>query len=94
MRQRPGACGRIVSVGPERSAIGAGATGRVAPRPRRRPNLLDRLVRIPIGFLWLGVLAILSVPVILYMTVLYHAVQGISGLIGRGGAARPGRFRT
>jgi len=74
-------------------AAGNGASGAAAhaaprPRPRRNLNLADRLLRVPIGFLWLGVLAIVAVPVLIYMTLLYWAVQGTSSLFGRSRARR------
>lgn len=34
----------------------------------------DRFVRVPVGFLWLLVIAVVAVPVILYMTALAYAV--------------------
>lgn len=55
------------------------------PRPRRAPSLADRVLFIPLGFLWLIVLGIAAVPVLIYMTLLYYAVQGAGGLLrGRG----------
>jgi hypothetical protein len=56
----------------------APAAGR--PRPRRTLRLDDRLARVPIGFLWMGVLAIVAVPVFIYMTCLYWAVRWTSAL--------------
>jgi len=57
----------------------------VAPtrrRSRRGLSPFDRLVRVPLGLLWLGVMAVLAVPIILYMTLLYYSMQGI-GLLRR-----------
>ena len=48
-------------------------------------------MRVPIGFLWLGVLAVLAVPVIVYMTLLYYAAQWISPLFGRNRKTRGAR---
>jgi len=72
-------------------ATGAAATGGMRPRPRRALNLVDRLVRVPIGFLWLGVLVILAVPVMIYMTLLYWIVRWTSVLFGRRRAPRADR---
>lgn len=54
-------------------------------RPRRALNRIDLYVRAPLGFLWMAVLAILTLPVMIYMTLLYYAMQG---------AARLGRKRS
>ena len=62
-----------------------------AARPRRSLNLVDRLVRVPVGFLWLVVLAVAALPVMIYMTALYWSVQGISGLLGRKSTPRADR---
>lgn len=61
------------------------------PRPRRSLSLFDWIVRVPIGFLWLGVLMVAAVPIFLYMTVLYWTVQAISTLFGRRRGRRPER---
>ncbi len=74
------------------AASQATAAGR--PRPRRGLNRVDWLVRVPVGLLWLGVLAILAVPVMIYMTLLYWAARWTSSLFGgrrRGRADRPDR---
>ena len=52
------------------------------PRPRRALSILDWTVRVPIGVLCLGVLAIVALPIFLYMTVLYWIVQAISSAFG------------
>jgi hypothetical protein len=70
---------------------GAAATGVARPRPRRALSLVDRLVRVPIGFLWLGVLVLMAVPVMIYMTVLYWIVRWTSVLFGRSRAPRADR---
>ena len=70
---------------------GAGATAAVWPRPRRTLSIADRLVRVPIGFLWLGVLAIVAVPMLIYMTCFYWAVRWTSALFGRNRAPRANR---
>lgn len=49
-------------------------------RPRRRLTLTDYLVRVPLGLLSLVVLAIVAVPVMIYMTVLYYATRWASTL--------------
>jgi hypothetical protein len=60
------------------------------PRPRRALTPLDWIVRVPIGFLWLGILMIAAVPIFVYMTVLYWCVQGASSLPGkRNGRSAP-----
>lgn len=41
---------------------------------------IDRLVRVPLGLLWFGVLAIVAVPVMLYMTALHWVVQRVGAL--------------
>jgi hypothetical protein len=48
----------------------------------------ERFVKVPIGFLWLLVLAVVAVPVILYMTALAYAVDAARTL--RAGGAREG----
>jgi hypothetical protein len=53
------------------------------PRPRRRLTLTDSLVRAPIGLLWMIVMAIVAVPVMIIMSVLYFAVRWTSALFGR-----------
>ena len=50
---------------------------------------LQRVVGVPLGILWLGVILLLAVPVIIYMTVLYHLVH-----LGRRSAAAPDDSRT
>jgi len=72
-------------------AMRTAATEGARPRPRRALNLVDRLVRVPIGFLWLGVLVILAVPVMIYMTLLYWIVRWTLVLFGRGRAPRADR---
>ncbi len=51
------------------------AASRNRERPRREISRLDRLVRIPLGFLWLIVLAIVAVPVTIVMTLLYYLTR-------------------
>ncbi len=53
------------------------------PRPRRSLNTFDWIVRVPIGFLWLGVLMIAVVPIFVSMTVLYWIVRAASSVSGR-----------
>ena len=53
------------------------------PRPARRLGLFDRLVRIPLGFLWLIVLGILALPVAIVMTILYCVVRVAQAAGGR-----------
>jgi hypothetical protein len=80
-------------------AAGAGANDDAAseatadgrPRPRRELNRVDWLVRVPIGLLWLGVLAILAVPVMIYMTLFYWGARWTSSLFGRSRAGRTDR---
>ncbi len=45
-------------------------------RPRRHLTRTDRLVRAPLGLLWLGVVAIVAVPALVWMTLLHGAVLG------------------
>jgi hypothetical protein len=52
---------------------------------KRELSLFQRAVGVPLGILWLGVIALLAVPVIIYMTALYHLVH-----LGRGSAAATG----
>lgn len=66
---------------PSRDSSSAVSTKRRA-RPRRALNTLDRCARVPLGFLWLGVLAVAAVPVFIYMTVLYWIAQAASSLAG------------
>jgi len=72
-------------------AMSAATIEEARPRPRRAMNLFDRLVRVPIGFLWLGVLVILALPVMTYMTLLYWIVRWTSVLFGRSRAPRTDR---
>jgi len=61
------------------------------PRPRRHLNPFDRFVRAPIGLVWLVVLAIVAVPLLIYMTLLYWIVQGTRALFGRNRTTRAKR---
>ena len=58
------------------------ASGPPVQQGRRPLSLIDRLVRVPLGLLWLGLMAIVAVPVIIYMTLLYYCVQGTRRLMG------------
>ena len=58
---------------------------------RRELTYFDWLVRVPIGFAWMIVIAIVAVPVMIYMTLLYYAVQAVSALFGRRRAPRAER---
>jgi hypothetical protein len=49
-------------------------------RPRRRLNPIDYVVRVPLGLLSMIVLAIIAVPVMIYMTVLYYLVRWTGAL--------------
>lgn len=43
----------------------------------KRPlSRFRRFVSVPLGVLWLGVIAVVAVPVILYMTILYYLHVG------------------
>ncbi len=53
-----------------------------APRPRRPLSLADYLLRAPLGLIWFAIMIVVAVPVLLYMTVLYHVVQGAGALLG------------
>ena len=72
-------------------AVVMGGSSTPRPRPRRTLNRVDRFVRVPIGFLWLAVLAIVAVPLMIYMTLLYWIVQGTAALSGRNRASRADR---
>ena len=74
-------------IGGDRGATGPAAMG----RPRRALNLVDRFVRVPLGFLWMAVLAIVALPVMIYMTLLYYVVRGASALFSRKRPPRPDR---
>ena len=87
----PGAVDPGVRDAGDTGSGGAGATEARRPRPRRTLSLADLLVRVPIGFLWLGVLAIVAVPVMIYMTCLYWAVRWTSALFGKNRAPRTNR---
>jgi hypothetical protein len=56
-----------------------------------RLSAVDRYVRAPLGFLWLLVLAVVALPVMLYMTLLYYAVQGTASLLGGRRSRSPAR---
>ena len=49
-------------------------------RPRRRLNAIDYVVRVPLGLLSMIALAIIAVPVMIYMTVLYYAARWTGAL--------------
>ena len=49
-------------------------------RPRRRLTLADYLVRVPLGLLSMLVLALIAVPVMIYMTALYYAARWTGAL--------------
>jgi len=49
-------------------------------RPRRRLNPIDYVVRVPLGLLSMVVLAIIAVPAMIYMTVLYYLVRWTGAL--------------
>ncbi len=55
---------------------------------RRELRWSDWMVRVPIGFAWLIVIAILAVPVMIYMTALYYLVRWTAALFGRRRAPR------
>jgi len=59
----------------------------------RRLRPIDWLVKVPLGLVWFGVLAILAVPVLLYMTALYYIVGRVRVLRSGGGSDR-GASRT
>jgi hypothetical protein len=40
----------------------------------------ERCVKVPAGILWLAVMAVVAVPVILYMTALAYVVEAVRGL--------------
>ncbi|HEU4401424.1 MAG TPA: hypothetical protein VFT43_04910 [Candidatus Polarisedimenticolia bacterium] len=53
-----------------------------ATRPRRALSHFDRVVRVPLGFLWLAVIGVVAVPVLIGMTFLYyvtHAAESVAG---------------
>lgn len=43
-------------------------------------TLVDRLVKVPLGFAWFLVIGLVAVPVMLYMTALYFTVQAARSL--------------
>jgi hypothetical protein len=47
----------------------------------------DWLVKVPLGLVWFGVIAVLAIPVLLYMTALFHAVGWARGLRSGGGGS-------
>lgn len=64
----------------------------LTPSPAQRPlSGWERLVCVPLGFLWLAILLILAVPVCLYMTLLYFVVRALGWASGSASAARPSR---
>jgi len=54
---------------------------------------IDRLVKVPLGLVWFGVLAILAIPVLLYMTGLFYVVGRVRALRSGGGSGQ-GASRT
>ena len=60
-----------------------------ATRAPRSFGPFRRWVCVPLGFLWLVVIGILAIPVLAWMTLLYHAGQAARRLTGnRRGAGR------
>ncbi len=57
---------------------------------RRELRWSDRAVRAPLGLLWLGFLTILSLPVMVWMTLLHAVVRGVQRVAR---ALRPGAER-
>jgi len=55
---------------------------------RQRLSAWERLVCVPLGFMWLAILLLLAFPVSLYMTLLYFAAHGIRMLSGQGSHGR------
>lgn len=53
-----------------------GSPPKASLAPIRRLTLPDRLVRVPVGFLYLAFLAILAIPVMAWMTLAYYVVRG------------------
>jgi len=53
----------------------------------------DRFVKVPAGLLWLLVIAVVAVPVILYMTALAYGV-GAARALRAGGPERPRAARN
>jgi hypothetical protein len=84
---------RLMNDDPTRESFPDVSTAR-RPRPRRALNAFDRCVRIPIGLVWLGVLATAAVPVFIYMTVLYWIVRAASSPAGGRRAQRTDRTDT
>ena len=63
-------------------------------RPRRRLTLTDHLVRVPLGVLSMMFLALIAVPVMIYMTALYYAARWTGALFaGRRGQREEGPKR-
>jgi hypothetical protein len=61
------------------------------PRLRRRPlSFLQLRVKAPLGFLYLLFLAVLSVPVMIGMTLLWYASRGAAVVAGLGAGRRRG----
>lgn len=54
------------------------------PRPLTR---FDRFVKAPLGMVYLGLLLVVAVPVLLWMTLLYAVVQAGRSLKPRGRAS-------
>src|SRR5207245_5052669 len=70
---------------PMSDVVTSGPAGIADParRPGRRLTLVDRFVRVPLAFLWLVVLPLITFPVAIYMTLLYYLVRGARILIRR-----------
>ena len=56
--------------------------GPVRPLAARRPDrtLLERYLFIPIGILWLGLLVLLALPIMVFMTLLYFLTRPFAAL--------------
>ena len=78
----------------ETTGPGAEPADGVVPRPpaRRTPSWLDRWALAPLGLLCLGFLAILAVPVAVFMITLYYAVR-FAGFLTGGKSIRKGGRR-
>ncbi len=72
---------------------GAGPAEAAVPRPPARKTLswLDRWALAPLGLLWLAFLAILAIPVAVFVITLYYAVRFARALTGGKSTRRRGR---
>lgn len=77
----------MMQVNPTAASTSAGKSP--SPPARSPLSTWERLVCVPLGFLWLAILLTLAIPVCIYMTILYFALRGARWLAGNVPVDRP-----